>query len=100
MTKITDKMIREYLSHGEGNRKVRIKRDGTVEYYGSRSDTDRQHDYWHFGGYRAEVALQLQAHRICAAATKKGEWWTIEIPGQKAFRKNVNTRGFEIGKAI
>ena len=63
-SKVTDKMIREYLSHGEGNRKVRIKRDGTVEYYGSRSDTDRQHDYWHFGGYRDVVARQLQKDGI------------------------------------
>jgi len=44
-----------------------------------------------------------KAHEVTftgAKATKKGEWWTIEIPGQKAFRKNVNARGFEIRKAL
>jgi hypothetical protein len=43
--------IRAFWSHGEGNRKVRITRDGKVTYYGSRSHTDRSHDYWHGAGY-------------------------------------------------
>jgi hypothetical protein len=59
MKTVTNKMIREYLGHGEGNRKVRVKRDGTVEYYGSRSDIDRQHDYWHFAGNREELARMV-----------------------------------------
>ena len=59
-TKVTDKMIRDHLGHGEGSRKVRVQRNGEVHYYGSRNDTDRQHDYWHFGGYRDELARQVQ----------------------------------------
>ena len=43
----TSTEIRAALSHGEGNRRVRIHRDGRVSYYGSTCDTDRQHDYWH-----------------------------------------------------
>jgi hypothetical protein len=56
---ITDREIRVYLGHGQGNRRVRIKRDGTVEYYGSTNDIDRSHDYWHFGGMRSDIERQV-----------------------------------------
>jgi len=59
--KITDKQIREHLYHGEGSRKVVIHRDGSVQYHGSREDTDRGNDYWHFGGYRDELAREVEA---------------------------------------
>lgn len=52
-------LIREELGHGEGSRKVRISRDGVVTYYGSRSDTDRNHDYWHDAGTVSEWAKKL-----------------------------------------
>lgn len=48
-------IIRQHLGHGDGNRKVRIKQDGTVEYYGSTDHFDRQHDYWHYAGERDEL---------------------------------------------
>ena len=59
--KITDKQIREHLYHGEGSRCVKIKRNGEVHYYGSRCDTDRSHDYWHFAGYRDELAQEIES---------------------------------------
>ena len=43
--------IRTHLGHGLGNRRVVVKRDGEVHYYGSTDGTDRSQDYWHFGGY-------------------------------------------------
>ena len=56
-----EKQIREELGHGEGSRKVRISRDGTVTYYGSLSDTDRSHDYWHEAGTVGEWQRKLSA---------------------------------------
>lgn len=55
----THAQIRSFLSHGQGNRKVRIARDGTVSYYGSRSDTDRSHDYWHEAGTVESVGREI-----------------------------------------
>lgn len=43
--------IRGFLGHGMGSRRVRIAKDGVVTYYGSKSDTDRSHDYWHEAGH-------------------------------------------------
>ncbi len=57
---VTGRDIREYMGHGEGNRRVRIKRDGTIEYYGSTLDTDRDHDWWHYGGTRAELVRNVE----------------------------------------
>ena len=57
--KVTDKMIREHLGHGDGSRKVRVKRNGEVHYYGSLDPADRKHDYWHFGGGREEIAREI-----------------------------------------
>ncbi len=56
----TDREIREYLGHGRGNRKVRIKQSGEVLYYGSTEDTDRSQDYWHYGGQREELAQMVE----------------------------------------
>lgn len=53
---ITAAAIRKHLGHGQGNRRVRVARDGRVTYYGSTSDTDRQHDYWHDGGWVRDYA--------------------------------------------
>ena len=55
MNKEQQKIIRDYYGHGQGNRKVRIQRNGEVHYYGSCNDTDRENDYWHFGGMADEV---------------------------------------------
>ena len=59
---ISDQEIRTYLNHRDGNRKVRVKVDGTVEYYGSPKDTDRQHDYWHYYGKRSEVVREIERY--------------------------------------
>lgn len=59
----THKQIRAHLSHGEGSRKVRIARDGTVSYYGSRSDTDRSHDYWHEAGTVESISVEIGRER-------------------------------------
>jgi hypothetical protein len=47
--------IRGHFGHGEGNRKVKIKQNGEVHYYGSIDPFDREHDYWHFGGYVKDI---------------------------------------------
>jgi hypothetical protein len=63
MTKISKsarEAIREHLGHGEGNRRVVIKRNGDIHYYGSLDATDRSHDYWHFGGHAAALARRLE----------------------------------------
>lgn len=60
ISKADRQKIKEFYSVGEGNRKVRTTRDGEVHYYGSRSDTDRQHDFWHFGGHVDEVLRQAK----------------------------------------
>jgi hypothetical protein len=62
--KITNREIRAYFGHGQGNRRVRICRDGMVEYYGSTNPTDRQHDYWHCAGSREVIVHQMQASRV------------------------------------
>lgn len=61
--RILDRDIREYLGHGKGNRRVRVRSYGIVEYYGSTDDTDRDHDYWHFGGYRNELVRAIERQR-------------------------------------
>ena len=62
---VTDKQVRAYLGHGQGNRRVHIKRVGCqgeeVHYYGSTDHADRSHDYWHFAGDRSEIAEQVAA---------------------------------------
>lgn len=57
------KMIRSHLGHGEGNRVVRIKNNGEVHYYGSTIDTDRDHDWWHYGGMAEEILAGISAGR-------------------------------------
>lgn len=59
--KITDKEIRQFLGHGQGNRKVRIKKDGEIHYYGSINAFDRQHDYWHYGGSRDDIVTKIKS---------------------------------------
>lgn len=49
--------IRAHLGHDKGNRKVKIGRDGRVTYYGSTTDTDRAHDYWHEGRFVEEYGV-------------------------------------------
>ncbi len=65
--KITAKDIREYYSHGCGNRKVVVHRDeyrgGRIEYYGAPNDFDRGDDYWHWGGYVDEIKREIAAER-------------------------------------
>ena len=63
MDKVTDKEIRKHLGHGEGNRKVRVKRDGWVEYYGSTVDPDHTHDYWRYAGVRSDLAREVASRR-------------------------------------
>lgn len=59
-SQITDKMIRRYYGHNvEGNVRVRITQEGEVHRYGSRVDTDRSNDYWHYWGTRAEAVLNI-----------------------------------------
>lgn len=60
MTRMTDKQIREHLGHGQGNRRVRISRDGRVTYYGSTDPYDRQHDFWHEGRWVEDYQKQNQ----------------------------------------
>lgn len=60
MTQMTHKQIRQHLGHGQGNRRVRISRDGRVTYYGSTNDTDRSHDYWHEGRYVEEYQVERE----------------------------------------
>lgn len=50
--------IRAHLGHGTGSRKVRIAKDGAVTYYGSTSDTDRSHDYWHEAGHIDQYGIE------------------------------------------
>jgi len=59
--KVTDKQIRTHLYHGEGCRVVKVKRNGEVFYHGTRSDIDRTEDFWHFGGYRGDLAREVEA---------------------------------------
>lgn len=70
---VSDRDIREHLGHGQGNRRVRVQRDGKVHYYGSTVDTDRSHDYWHFAGFRDELAAEVEreraAHTCCPPST-------------------------------
>lgn len=52
----TPKQIRDFLGHGQGNRKVRITRDGRVEFHGSTDAANRSCDFRQDGrwidGYR------------------------------------------------
>lgn len=61
---MTATQIRKYLGHGEGSRKVRVKRDGTVEYWGSCDPFDRSHDYWHFGGWVEEYTHDMYRNEM------------------------------------
>lgn len=63
MSREQQKTIREYYGHGQGNRKVRIKRSGEVHYYGSTDATNRDHDWWHFGGMADEVLRMSETGR-------------------------------------
>jgi hypothetical protein len=53
MTTMTPKQIRKYLGHWNGNRIVRIIKDGRVIYCGLINDTDRPINP---ARYEAEVA--------------------------------------------
>jgi hypothetical protein len=52
--------IKELLGHGIGNRQVVIKRNGTIHYYGSTINFDRQNDYWHFVGNANDIIAKLE----------------------------------------
>ena len=56
---ITDKEIMEYLGHNGGSCRVRIKRTGEVERYGSPYPLDRSRDYWHFCGWRDHIVDEV-----------------------------------------
>ena len=58
--KITARDVRKYLGHGDGNRRVRVSRDGHVTYYGSTDPADRSHDYWHEGGWTREYISRIE----------------------------------------
>lgn len=57
---ISDKAIREYLGHCPSECRVRIKRDGNVERYGSPDLFDRSKDVWVFMGHRDDIAREMQ----------------------------------------
>jgi hypothetical protein len=59
---VTDAMIRKHLGHGEGNRKVIVKRNGKVHYYGSTDPVDRSQDWTHYAGTRAELSDEVLKH--------------------------------------
>ena len=59
--KITDKMIREYLSHNGAECKVRIAHDGNVYRHGSPDYFDRSADYWAWVGYREQIIAEMVA---------------------------------------
>lgn len=50
--------IRAHHGHGIGYRRVRVGRDCKVSYYGSTDAFDRQHDYWHDGGWRKDYWIE------------------------------------------
>jgi hypothetical protein len=58
MTTMTPKQIRKYLGHWNGNRIVRIIKDGRVIYCGLINDTDLSQDYWHNGRYADEYQVE------------------------------------------
>lgn len=60
MTKITDKQIREFLGHNGHECTVRIRKDGTVERYGSPNPLDRSKDFWAYMGTREDVIREIK----------------------------------------
>jgi len=52
--------IRKHLGHGKGDRRVRVKQNGVVEYWGTTDFYDREHDFWHFGGYATELLAEIK----------------------------------------
>jgi hypothetical protein len=63
MTNEKNKQIREYLGHGNGTRRVRIHRDGTVNCYGSTDSAGRAQDRWTIAGYADEIWVRMQQER-------------------------------------
>uniref|UniRef100_A0A6H1Z9V6 Uncharacterized protein n=1 Tax=viral metagenome TaxID=1070528 RepID=A0A6H1Z9V6_9ZZZZ len=59
MRKVSNKQIREYLGHGQGTCKVRIKSNGTIYIYGSTDDFDRSKDFWAFAGWKEDVIREI-----------------------------------------
>lgn len=64
--------IRDHLGHGTGNRVVKISRDGSVTYYGSTTDTDRSHDYWHSARHVEEYVVDSDGNVILGARPVMG----------------------------
>jgi len=50
--------IRASLGHGDGNRRVKVARDGEVTFYGSTDPFDRSQDCWHDGRWAEEYITQ------------------------------------------
>jgi len=64
---ITNKEIREYLGHNGRECKVVIRRNGSVERYGSPNETDRSKDFWTYIGEIGDIRRRIE----------KGEGFTI-----------------------
>jgi hypothetical protein len=75
----THAQIRAHLGHGEGSRKVRISRDGIVTYSGSRSDTDRSHDYWHEAGTVESVSREIEQTRAAGRPPEMDEGRPVRV---------------------
>lgn len=57
---MTDHAIREALGHNGHDCKVKIKRNGIVERFGSPNPFDRSMDWWQYIGTRDEVVKLIQ----------------------------------------
>jgi hypothetical protein len=60
---VTDKQIREWYGHNGRECRVCIRRDGTVERYGSPDPTDRSADYWAYLGTREQIVAMIEIYR-------------------------------------
>jgi len=55
-TRAEHRIIRQHLRHGEGNRRVVIRKSGAVEMTGSPDPFDRSRDgMWIFAGWADEI---------------------------------------------
>ena len=56
--------IRDHLYHGIGTRRVRVRRTGEVDYYGSVfPDDNRVPDCWLVGGGAEDILKEIAAHK-------------------------------------
>ena len=59
MTKVTNKIVREYLGHNGVECKVIIKKSGEVYRRGSPDPFDRSADYWCHIGYIDDIKKEI-----------------------------------------